>query len=202
MTSFIITAFNRPLALRTCLASLCQQTQSDWIAHVVDNSDPGRYVDEHANACAMDSRIHYNYVRGLTTMTEPNPSGHKYSLYKATEIGVERRPQGDWLCFPNDDSYYCPWFLERMLHTAEKSSLDLVYCDIVMGGAGGHHVLEASPKLCCIDKTNFLLRRGWWQGFPEGHGDGYPQADGLMIVDLVRRGIRHGRVPELLVVHN
>ena len=200
MISFIITAFNRPLALRTCLSSLCQQTVTDWEAAVMDNSVPGPDLDEHARLCEMDRRIRYHYVRTHTAI-DINQSNHTHSLYRATEMGAEFT-FGEWLSFPSDDSYYCPWFAERMLRAAEKNSWDLVYCDIVMGGSGGHHLLEARPKLCCIDKTNFLLRRSWFQGFPQGHGDSYPQADGLMIEELVSRGIRHGRVPEVMCVHN
>lgn len=200
MISFIVTAYNRPLALRTCLSSLCQQTEDQWEVAVMDNSVPGPDLDEHAQFCKMYRCIRYHYVRPLTEI-RINKSGHTHSLYKATELGVERTT-GDWLCFPSDDSYYCPWFAERMLRAAEKNSWDLVYCDIVMGGPEGHYLLEARPKPCCIDKTNFIMRREWFQGFPQGHGDSYPQADGLMIEELVRRGIRHGRVQEVLVTHN
>ncbi len=199
MISFIITAFNRPLALRTCLSSLVQQTHEEWEAMIVDNSpDMG---GENVPLIDMDKRIRWMDVSEHTAI-EANSSGHKYSLYKATELGVQWTARGDWLCFPNDDSYYCPWFAERMLSAAESNQWDLVYCDIVMGGSGGHHLLEAAPKRCQIDKTNFLLRREWFQGFSHGHGLDYPQADGFMIEELVRRGIRHGRVPEVLCVHN
>lgn len=198
MISFVISAFNRPLALRTCLSSLVQQTHPDIEVLVVDNSDSSGMSDGNADECEMYSSFKYLYTGRVTEIED---TMHKYSLYKATEIGVSQST-GDWLCFPNDDSYYCPWFAERMLHAAEKNNWDLVYCDIVMGGSGGHHVLEAAPKRCCIDKTNFLLRRDWFQGFSHGHDEDYPQADGFMIEELVRRGIRHGRVPEVLVVHN
>ena len=198
MISFIVTAFNRPLALRTCLSSLCQQTHEDIEILVVDNSS-----DRDSQMAHVTFTLDFTGVKhyDTSTLTRIEHAMHKYSLYKATEIGVERTT-GEWLCFPNDDSYYCPWFAERMLQAAEKNSWDLVYCDIVMGGPKEHHVLEARPKLCCIDKTNFIMRREWFQGFSQGHGDSYPQADGLMIEELVRRGIRHGRVPEVLVVHN
>ena len=200
MISFIVTAYNRPLALRTCLSSLCQQTIEDWEIKIMDNSDHFYLQNKEVYEGFHYSRMSYQTTKDKT-ITDANSSGHKYSLYKATEIGVENT-KGKWLCFPNDDSYYCPWFTERMLRAAEKNTWDLVYCDIVMGGPKEHHLLEARPKLCCIDKTNFIMRREWFQGFPQGHGDSYPQADGLMIEELVRRGIRHGRVPEVLCVHN
>jgi hypothetical protein len=187
------------MALRTCLSSLCQQTIDQWEAIVVDNSDPGPAVDEHARLCEMDPRIRHWYVREQTAMTM-NDSRHSHSLYKATEMGV-LRTTGEWLVLPNDDSYYTPWFLERMLRAYEENHWDLIYCDLVMGGPREHHYMRVEPKLCQIDKTCFLLKRGWFTGFSREPVD-YPKADGLMIEDLVRKGIRHGRVPEILVCHN
>lgn len=199
MISFIVTACDRPLALRTCLSSLLQQTVEQFEIIVVDNSTPGPAVDEHATLCSMDRRIRHMYVREHTR-TGQNDSRHSHSLYKATELGVDLSV-GEWLVFPNDDSYYCPWFLERMLQAWEANHWELVYCDIVMGNSREHHLLEAVPRVCQIDKTSFMLKRPWFTGFSHEPVD-YPKADGLMIEDLVARGISHGRVPEVLVVHN
>ena len=199
--SFIITAHNRPKALRTCLSSLIQQTREDWEAIVMDNSEPGPLAAEHFELSEMDKRISYKWIRDRTAISSPKPLIHSHSLYLATEIGIARTT-GEWLAFPNDDSYYCPWYVERMLESAIANAWDLVYCDLVGGSAkGGHYLLTASPQLCSIDKTNFLMRRQWFTGFPADPDD-YPQADGLMVEDLVRRGIRHGHVPQILVVHN
>ncbi len=144
-----------------------------------------------------DPRVRYVYVGDDTF----DSTVGLRSLYKATEIGVQmtRKP---WLCLPNCDSYYCPWFAERMLDAAIRNAWDLVYCDLVAGGAGGHWLLEAHPRLCQIDKTNFILRRTCFTGFHNSHGDAYPQADGAMIEQLVRDGVTHGRVSQILAVHN
>jgi len=198
MLSFVITAFNRPKALRTCLSSLVQQTWDAWEALVVDNSDSEPDRLDNIDLCSMDRRIHHCRM-GDDAQIEG--AMHKYSLYKATEIGVANT-SGEWLCFPSDDSYYVPWFVERMMAAAQGKHWDLVYCDLIAGGAGGHWVLEASPKRCCIDKTSFLLRREWFHGFPDATGESYADADGRMIEELVERGIRHGRVSQVLAVHN
>lgn len=196
--SFIISAFNRPLSLHVCLASLVIQTDRDWEAIVVDNSTDDSARQFHSDLCEMDDRIRYQYTGDHTGITD---TMHTRSLYHATELGAASA-KGQWLSFPNDDSYYCPWFVERMRKGAMDGGWDLVYCDLVAGGPGGHYLLQAEPKLCQIDKTNFIVRAGWFHGFSQGAGASYPQADGIMIEELVRRGIRHGRVPEILVVHN
>jgi glycosyltransferase involved in cell wall biosynthesis len=196
--SFIVTAFNRPDALRTCLSSLVQQTFTDWEAIVCDNSDNAANLGSNAIMTSMDQRISYKFTGGDVGI---DGTIHKYSLYQATEMGIADST-GAWLCLPNDDSYYCPWFAERMLAAAERENWELVYSDIVMGGAGGHYPMQCSPRLCCIDKTNFIVKRSRWNGWVNATGAGYAQADGHTVMDLVARGIRHGRVPELLVVHN
>jgi glycosyltransferase involved in cell wall biosynthesis len=196
--SFVITAFNRPLALRTCLSSIIQQTVNDWEAVVVDNSDLYLARERHESICQMDDRVRYHYTGDETSVDD---TMHMRSLYRATEVGVTIT-RGQYLSFPNDDSYYVPWFAERMLDAAIRNRWDLVYCDIVMGSAGGHWLLEAHPRLCRIDKTNFILKRERFHGFSDASGDAYPQADGAMIEQLVRDGVSHGRVPQILAVHN
>ena len=193
--AFIITHYDRKLALRNCLLSLKLQTFADWKGIVVDNGHPRQSPS--TRYTAQQEGFDYCYTRPETTITG---AIHTHSLYKATEIGV-KLTESEWLCFPNDDSYYCPWFLERMLRAAEANQWDLVYCDFVAGSALGHWTMQSSPRLCCIDKTCFILKREWFRGFP-ATAENYPQADGLMIEDLVKRGIRHGRVPEVLCVHN
>ena len=194
--SFIVSAFNRPDALRTCLSSLVQQTMPDWEAVVVDNSD--RTLVSNLEVCKIDERITY-LCTGDSTQIEG--AMHKYCVYTASEMGV-RKTTGTWLCFPSDDSYYCPWFAERMLAHAERHALQLVYCNIVMGGPHEHHPMICSPRLCCIDKTNWLVKRSAWQGWVGAEGASYAQADGLTIEHMVRRGVRMGRLDQMLVVHN
>jgi hypothetical protein len=197
--AFIVGAYNRPGRLRTCLSSIIDQTYTDFEVVVVDNSDPGAAVMQNREYVEYlnDLRVRYEYVGDRTYDAGV---GFK-SLYKATDIGVGMTTK-PWLALPNCDSYFCPWYAERMLRAAEHCAWDLVYCDIVGGTpAGGHFWLRAEPKLCSIDKTNFLLRREWYAGFPSAPAD-YPHADGLMIEGLVTKGIRHGRVPQILVFHN
>src|ERR1700751_1895948 len=99
MLSFIITAFNRPKALRTCLSSLVQQTYEDWEALVVDNSDSEQDRLDNRDLCAMDKRISYS-MTGYDSLIEGTM--HAYSLYNVTEIGLANT-SGYWLVFPNDD---------------------------------------------------------------------------------------------------
>jgi len=55
-----------------------------------------------------------------------------------------------------------------------------------------------------IDKTGFMVRRGWFNGFPGKKmlDPGPAPCDGMLIDGLVGRGIKHGKVKEILMVHN
>jgi glycosyltransferase involved in cell wall biosynthesis len=194
--SFVICAYERPQHLRTCLASLVGQTETDWDAIVVDNSVNKALAVEQRWLCNIDSRIRYLHTEPMTVI----PGPHIRCLYTATEIGVERT-DAEWLCFANDDSYYTPWFLERMLKAAEANDWEFVYCDLVLGGPVEHHPMMVAPHECQIDKTCFLVKRKWFEGFKDKVAN-YHCADGRFVEDLVRRGVRHGRVPQMMCVHN
>jgi hypothetical protein len=148
----------------------------------------------------MDDRIHYVNVSDRTVIDKPGIR-HKYCLYTATEIGAEMAA-GEWICFPNQDSYYAPVFAQRMLALAAEEYVEFIHCDIVLGGPGhGYFTLHTAPRNCAIDKTCFMLRREWFQGFPDKHSN-YELADGFFVESLVNRGIKHRRLEQVLVVHN
>lgn len=185
--TYIVSAEQRPVALALMLGSLVLQTHEEWEAIVTDIAFNPVIANKHELVCSIDTRIRY-----LRSGAE--------NLYGAAEEGVAAAT-GEWLCFPSDDGYYCPWFGERMLKAARDNDWDMVYCDIVMGGAQCHRVLGAKPSRCNIDKTNFMVRRDWFDAFDSKLTD-YQQSDGIFVEKLVGRGIRHGRLAEVLCVHN
>jgi glycosyltransferase involved in cell wall biosynthesis len=196
--SFIIGAFNRPGRLRTCLASLVDQTFTDWEAVVVDNSDQPEAIELQREYAKVDPRIRFEHIGERAF----DPRIGIRSLYTATEIGVEMTT-GEWLCYPNDDSYYCPWFAERMLAHAEANNLEFVYSNIIIGRPDiAHYTLDCQPWACAIDKTCYMFKREWFQPFPDQFIGQYGVSDGLLVNALTARGIRHGKLPQVLVVHN
>ena len=195
--SFVISAYDRPQCLKLCLQSLVLQSEDDWEAIVMDNSPD--IITQHKNEAAtrVDKRITY-----VST-----PPAYSIECYSSAWFGSKYIAQGDWLCFPSDDSDYTPIFSKLMLQAAAKTGWELVYCDFVhgcyMNQQFSYQTLLTEPRECYIDKTTFLLRREWMRDWP-----GRPKTptrancDGWLIEQLVRDGIRHGRVPHVLVVHN
>lgn len=202
--SFIVSAFNRPAHLRCCLASLALQTRSHeiWVA---DNAQDSATIVKHSEI-----------AREFRAFRE---SPGQASSYHSAEI-IAPLTTGEWLCFPSDDGYYVPHFSDRMLSFAEGNEWDLVYCDTAYDWSGHfplNHprlidgVLRVEPRKNYIDKTSFMVRRRWMVNderhetilrFPEKNGSLPTASDGLFIEALVRQGIRHGKAPGVMVVHN
>jgi glycosyltransferase involved in cell wall biosynthesis len=197
--SWIIGSFNRPGRMRTCLASIVDQEPfGDWEAIIVDNStdlDAAKQIEEE---CSFDPRIRYEHVGERCF----DPQIGIRSLYTASELGA-RMSQGEWICFPNDDSYYAPWFAQRLLAEADSKSLEFVYCDFINGRHDiMHYPLSTAPVSCSIDKTCFMFKREWMPESWPGKITRYGIADGDLVEYLVLKGIRYGKVPQFLVTHN
>lgn len=201
LISFVVVACNNPRSLRTCLSSLVDQTVPPEFVEiiVVDNTVDPDTAAENRVAC-IDPRIRYENTAHKTYIDKPGIR-HSRCLYTATEIGIGMA-SGEFVVMPNQDSYYAPVFAERMLALAKEENLELVYCDLVLGGPGhGYFMLNTAPHNCACDKTCLMFKREWFQGFPDKHTN-YELADGLFVESLVARGIRHGRMAQPLLMHN
>ena len=198
--TYIVSAYDRPQALRCCLASIQLQIDDDFECVVADNGLQ-RYQGEHARIVAELRDQRFSHVSTAWHSTTP-----AWDCYWSAEwIMKHGGTTGEFICLPSDDSYYVPLFQEAMLAEARACDLSLVYCDMLYDrrGHGKYHVKAVAPRVCEIDKTCFMLKRNSWIGFPNKPQQPISSnCDGEMIVELVSRGIRHGRVAEPLVVHN
>ncbi len=207
--TYIVSAYDRPDMLRCCLASLAVQTDRDFEVIVADNSKT--FAEQQQNAAVVsafhDSRFGHRDTDCIKTVGG-------WDCYWSAEYVAYNWAKGDWLCFPSDDSYYVPVFQERLLTRAKKDNLQLVYCDMVHGRSITPEIGSrfdryerwfVEPRVNHIDKTGFLIKRSSFGGFVGKNRDavGPASCDGLMIEDLVQRwSIRHGKVDEVLMVHN
>lgn len=202
MVTYVVSAYDRPDSLAVCLWSLKVQTARDFECLIADNAIDVGIAARHQGVVAA---LNDKRFRHISTVGKGKA---RDASYGSADWMVEYEARGEWLCFPSDDSYYVPQFQALMLGAAQPNAWDLVYCDLLYDPrlAGRYAVLIASPQVCSIDKTNFMLRRDVWTGFltpldPNDLGD-RTCTDGLMIERLVRKGIRHGRVEQTLCVHN
>lgn len=182
--SFIVSAFERPSHLACVLFSLKVQTEGDFEVIVTDNgTGTGNDVSV---IIQCDRRFRYERV-GLRDCYESANAGAKMA-------------QGEYLCFPSDDNYYCPGFLDALLRDGQGA--DLIYSDCVYSGYGCRaEAMDVSPRLGRIDKGGFLIRRELFPGFRGPEGLDRP-ADGLLVEAVVAAGARAAKVPGFLWHHN
>ncbi len=196
LISFIVSAYDRPKSLRACLGSLSAQTEPHELI-VCCNSLQQCQIDMHRKVCEeFDAKLYLTGRWGATC------------CYSSAEMIVDRGyAHGDWLAFPSDDSLYVGRFSEIMLRAARENRWDLVYCNMVYDSPmplSNYHYgdLDVQPRLGRIDKTGFLLRREWFKKFPGKNPTGsFADCDGKLIRDLVDKGIKHGKAPGRLAVH-
>lgn len=182
--SFVVSAFSRPDALACLLFGLKIQTERDFEVIVADNSNG----DETVEVLRMleDPRFGLFLAGGR-------------DCYESSNLAASKA-QGEYLCFPSDDDYYAPRFLELMFRYGGDA--DLIYCDCVYDGHGGEcGVMAAEPKMGSIDKAGFLLRRSKFTGFPGPFGV-CRAADGQLVEEVIRNGASHQKVNVMGWVHN
>jgi glycosyltransferase involved in cell wall biosynthesis len=182
--SFIVSAYDRPDALACLLWSLKVQTEPGFDVIVVDNGDREWGNLERLNDM-YDHRFQYIAAR-------------KSNCYESSNLGA-KHAMGEYLCFPSDDGYYVPRFLELML----EPKADLTYCDMLYDPrlTGVYAPIRVEPGLD-IDKGGFLVKRECFQPFPWERPDGLRMADHFLIDDLIAAGVRHAKVPGVLFIHN
>lgn len=176
--SFIVSAFDRPDALACLLYSLKIQTEPDFEVIVTNNGTRSLSV--------ADPRFEYF-------------GPELRDCYESANYGATLAT-GEYLCFPSDDGYYAPRFLELMLR--HGANADLIYSNCVYDGHGCEcGFMDAAPKCGSIDKGGFLVRRSLFTGFLGPFGADRA-ADGWLIEELVRSGASQQKVPILGWVHN
>ncbi len=199
MISYIVSACDRPGMLRACVASLAVQEGEKQIC-VTLNGDKEQ------------SRLNIEAVHKMNAMFSYTAT-YSDNAYDAALVFIETRGpmgkpmnpvKGDWLCFPSDDSLYVADFGKIMIEAAVREMADLVYCDMIYkqgsesSGWKPYSILESEPRMGKIDKTNFIIRRELFKGFPP-----HPRnwRDGALIEQVIRDGAKAAKAPGILVLH-
>lgn len=192
MISYIVSVFDRIGMLNACLATLAVQESPRQIIICANHTDSDVIV-----ACGV---MGAEYEADLKTTGR---LGAK-SCYESAEM-VTPHALGEWLCFPSDDSLYVADFARIMLDTAAKTGADVVHCNCVykVGSTNNrawphYSLLESEPRMGKIDKTNFIVRRSLFNGFPEHPRD---WRDGALMEQLNANGAKFAKAPGVLVVH-
>lgn len=122
--------------------------------------------------------------------------GH-WGFYHRHKVSL-MEPLPDWVIYTNEDNYYVPVFLERMIKTALQHNTKMVYCDILHSHFDWR-VLETFPVHGQIDMGAFmthidLIRDTPWTDFDGG-------ADGKYAEKIAAK-TNPVKAPGILFVHN
>lgn len=179
---------DRPAHLHVLLGCLRLQTWAAWQAIVLDQTPDGRCRDE--VALAHDARLEWRQVP------------YRGDWGQGEKFAAAQSVQAEFVGVPNDDSYYCPRYLELMMAHAVAERADLVYCDWVSAWDAGRPYIPytARPQIGQIDVGGFLVRRTLL--LSHGWPDRGPTGDGVLVESLVRHGARVAHVPATLYVKN
>ena len=197
--TFLLSAYDRPHLLWGSLGSLIAQSDPDWECIVLANHPEWGLFSQHRRVVLNISDPRISIVHSF------NNEDPAWDCYWSVEAAVKQIDfKGEWLCFPSDDSYYCPEFVERMTDAGRNA--DAVYCDILYDRriGGKRSVLVTAAHNCAIDKISFTVRREKFIGFPDKPrgAPGPSICDGLAVDRMVAMGYRFHKVEECLCVHN
>ncbi|NNU49904.1 glycosyltransferase [Rhizobium sp. WYCCWR 11279] len=133
--SFLIPAYNADDTLGECLASLQQQTRSNWQAVVVDDGSTDRSWEVLETIARADSRI--------LPARQPNAGA------AAARNHAARLAAAPLLCMLDADDWLDPTFIESMLPVAEDASTPvLAFCAYRRVAPDGHMMpMEQAPIL-------------------------------------------------------
>lgn len=181
-----VVTFNRPKKLRVLISAIICQTFENWSLHVVHDG-PSEDAAAICNSFS-DDRIHY-----YETETVNGAWGHPNRDWALSLM------DGEYMLFTNDDNYYVPEFMERLLNKAQQEGLDFVYCDMVHNHQN-YQVLRTEPRRCHIDMGAFLVKTALAKqvGFKDYDYCG----DGVFVEKVVASGARIGKAEGILFVHN
>jgi glycosyltransferase involved in cell wall biosynthesis len=200
LISVIIPVYNAEKYLARCVESVLGQTHREIELILVDDGSrdgSGAICDEFA---ARDARVRVIHKRNAGVSAARNDA-----------LSVAR---GEFIAFCDNDDFYAPAMLERLLRMCVENDCDIAQCGILKGTAEsiptpapqpvevltGHEMLENFYTRASIYVWDKLYRREVWNDvrFPVGS---YTDEDQLVAHHLLGAARRIASTPEVLYYH-
>ncbi len=181
---------DRPNSLRLLIACLRLQTNAAWELIVLDQTPRAACLAPVQEAEALgETRVDWQPVPKV---------GDVGQLMK---MAYSETARGEYICLPNDDAYYVPVFVDRMVWFARANDLGLAYCDWLFDRADNtvpYRHMPGKPQHGWIDIGGFIVRKSdlvadGWPDRDEG-GDGH-------LVERLAAKVRHACVPDQRVLY-
>lgn len=196
MISFICSTYQSPNFLIGLINSLLCQTDPDFECLIMDEGDNKQYVPN-------DLRFkHYHFDRIWMKHTDGRNRGSLGLL--PSDKGIELAT-GDFVCFPCEDIYYAPKFNELMKLASKQHRADFVHCDFVFG-LENYTYRKSEPSVGLISRCNWIVKKDKIGQLRFANFMATPQmmgiADGLFVEHLIKSGIKHVNISNILMVYN
>lgn len=143
----IMVAFKRAIPLRIMIDCFLVQDSPDWKLHIIHDGPAPQDVRDVINSY-HDPRIEYE-----ETPTVNGSWGHPNRGMGLRKLSLNHR---DYVLITNDDNYYVPCFVKKMLARANGVA-GMVYCDTVHSYFG-YDVLRTELRENYIDMGSFIVR--------------------------------------------
>jgi hypothetical protein len=197
--TIVCVAYKRYESIPVLIHSLLVQTVKNFKLLILHDA-----YDEQMDVLLSQYKAQYPAILDYA-FTEVRHNDYGHSL---REIGI-RLTNTPYLLLTNDDNYYCPIFVEKMMQALQTHQADIVLCDMIHShnNPGGHQqppysLLKTAPQPGSVDIGCFIVRTNLAKqvGFRDKGHDG----DATFFADILRQNpqIRVAKVNQVLFVHN
>jgi hypothetical protein len=185
--TMVCVAYKKPIEIQVLVSSMIAQTFKDWQLVILHDGVEG-VTDVDAAVCKFrDSRIELHH-----TGRRYNDYGH--SLREMSLIYC----RGLLIGHTNDDNYYAPVYLEKMIEAIDSTPADFAYCNMVHSHQN-YSPFETRPCCTAIDAGGWICKREF---LPEKWADKGFNGDGVYVEQIMAAGAKPVKVPGYYFVHN
>ena len=150
VVSIIVPVYRTEAYIKDCMKSIAGQTFKDFEVIIVDNNTDDKAI-EFAQEVLKANDINFKIVTEVE-------QGQNHAKNKGIEVAT-----GEWLVFVDSDDMISPFYLERLLKTAEVTGTDVAFCKFKFGNDAGEMVEETEFNCIAYDNTalsqDFLIRK-------------------------------------------
>jgi glycosyltransferase involved in cell wall biosynthesis len=178
---------DRPNSLRVLIACLRVQTNPSWELLVLDQTERGDCLAPVQEAEKLgERRVFWYHVKRYEDL------GQTVKFEACRDLA-----RGEYVCFPLDDAYYIPIFVEGMIHHSRLNNWDLILCNFLFD-VFLYKPFDAAPVIGRVDVGGFIVKKKCVidDGWPNRVGNG----DGLLVERLAKK-YPNGKVPEDTVLY-
>ena len=188
LITIVCVSYKRYNEIKILINSILVQTFKNWKL-VIIHDGKNEHMKRTVRPYLRDPRIEYK-----ETDTRYNNWGHSLR-----EIEL-KRCKTKYIMWTNDDNYYVPVFLKKMIKVAEKKDLDFVFCNLLHSHYD-YKVFSTKPMINHIDMGAFIVKTKVARKV--GFTDHSFAADGIFVEKLMQvDGLKRGKIKKVLFVHN